>query len=458
MKKLLLVFAFVAISVAVASSSTLTWVKTFGSGGEERIYDLCEAQDGYILAGTTKDVNSEDLDVWVLKVNEKGDLVWQKAFGSEMSDNAKAIDCSDGVFVVGETSSVGNGDMLLLKLDSNGNLVWQKAYGGPSWDGGQSLVPTPDGGYFVAGFSESFGAGYEDAWVVKYDKDGKIEWQKTIGGKDMDVANSADVTEDGGYVVAGLTAVNRSVAGWVVKLDKDGRVEWQKAYSGGQWVEFDSIKQTSDGGYVAVGYLAPSGLFSMDALIVKINSTGDIEWAKAYGGADEDRAHAVVETSDGYIVGGYVTLGGHLMGWLMKLDKDGNEVWQRVYNGYSKSWISEIDETADYGILAAGYSEFLIGRGDAWVLKTDKNGIVNNFDYLLRTRVDGEDVRLGVNTTDAIETDANGVEREIQLVSREVPLIKGVYIIAPLGLVGIVGMYYYVRKKSDAKAKKRSKK
>ncbi len=155
---------------------------------------------------------------------------------------------------------------------------WAETYGGTGIDWAYSIQQTSDGGYVVAGSTSSFGDTYGDVWILKLDSNGDIEWQKTYGGDDWDLANSIRQTSDGGYVVAGRTlsfgAGYRDV--WILKLDSNGDIEWQKTYGGDNGETISSIQQTSDGGYVVAGVTGSFGAGLSDFWILKLDSNGNI--------------------------------------------------------------------------------------------------------------------------------------------------------------------------------------
>jgi hypothetical protein len=216
-----------------------------------------------------------------LKLDGSGNVQWQKTYGGTGSEDASAIaPTPDGGYVVaGETWSFGAGwnDVWVLKLDGLGNVQWQKTYGGPDWDAAYAIAPTGDGGYVVAGWTDSFGTGGRDVWVLKLDGRGNVQWQKTYGGTDADGARAIAPTSDGGYVVAGWTgsfgAGNRDV--WVLKLDGRGNVQWQKAY-GRPWGEAEAIAPTEDGGYVVAGWTWFLGDSKWGVWVLKLGADGSI--------------------------------------------------------------------------------------------------------------------------------------------------------------------------------------
>jgi uncharacterized delta-60 repeat protein len=327
-------------------------------------------------------------DMWVLKLDANGNVQWQKTYGGQIDDEAYSIQqtLDGGYIVAGYTRSFGQRkinemDMWVLKLDANGNIQWQKTYGGSDDDKAYSIQQTSDGGYIVAGSTRSFGAGYNDVWVLKLDANGNIQWQKAYGGGGIDYARSIKQTSDGGYIVAGYTySFGLSGSVWVLKLDANGNVQWQKAYGGDWHDEAYSIQQTSDGGYIVAGHTESFGLVMGGgyAWVLKLDANGNVQWQKAYGGPGNDEVYSIQQTSDGgYIVAGWTSsfFSGDYNAWVLKLDANGNIQWQKAYGG--KYWDSadSIQQTSDGGYIVAGWTEsFKYPIFEVWVLKLDANG------------------------------------------------------------------------------------
>jgi uncharacterized delta-60 repeat protein len=273
-------------------------------------------------------------------------------------------------------------DFSVLKLDSNGDIVWHKTYGGSNTEWGNSVQETSDGGYIVAGKTKSFGGGSYDYWVLKLNSDGNIVWQKAYGGSGWDSAESVRQTSDGGYVVAGLTGSYGagSYDYWVLKLNSDGNIIWQKTYGGSGGDSAGSVRQTSDGGYVVTGTTVSFGEGSVDYWVLKLNSDGDIVWQKTYGGSGGDSAESVRQTSDGgYIVAGYsASFGdGSYDFWVLKLNSNGGVVWEKSYGGIENDYSDSLCETPGGGYFVTGTtSSFGAGSRDFWVLKLDSGGDV----------------------------------------------------------------------------------
>ena len=327
-------------------------------------------------------------DTWVLKLDATGAVTWQKVYSAANSTYAYAIQLtSDGGYIVAGSTDPSGTDILdawVLKLDASGTVSWQKTYGGANLDNTNDIQPTSDGGYIVVGSTESSGAGIDDAWVIKLDAAGAVTWQKTYGGANLDVANSIQPTSDGGYIVAGYT--DSSGVGiddaWVIKLDAAGAVAWQKTYGGANSDIAYTIQPTSDGGYIVAGSTDSFGAGNNDAWILKLDSAGAVAWQKTYGSTVPDVANSIQLTGDkGYIVTGYTNSSstGDSDVLVIKLDSDGTVAWQKTYGGETFDNLAfSIQTTSDDGYIVAGYALPLssISTINAWVLKLSPLGDV----------------------------------------------------------------------------------
>jgi hypothetical protein len=354
------------------------------------------------------------------------DLIWQKCLGGSAWDYAESIQqTTDGGYIVaGRTASNngnvsgnhGNWDCWVVKLNVAGKIEWQKCLGGSSADYAYSAQETADGGYIVAGSTESSltgdvgsNHGGFDYWVVKLDGLGNIVWQKCLGGSSFEQAYSVQQTADGGYVVAGYTyssltgdvGSNHGVSDfWVVKLDGLGNIVWQKCLGGSSFDEAHSIQQTADGGYIAAGYtwsnngnVSGNHGVAYDYWVVKLDGLGNIVWQKCLGGNSYDWAESIQQTTDGgFIVAGrtYSSLTGDVGSnhgdwdyWIVKLDGLGNIIWQKCLGGSSTDYAYSVQQTADGGYIVAGYTSSndgnvtnggYHGANDYWVVKLDGLG------------------------------------------------------------------------------------
>ena len=362
------------------------WNRTFGGSDGERAHDVQQTSDGgYILAGYTLSFGAGDGNAWLIKTNANGNKVWDRTFGGRAFDVANAVQqTNDGGYILaGSTGpqSTGYSDAWLIKTDAHGNKVWDKTFGGSSTDIAYPVQQTSDGGYILAGWTSSFGAGYEDAWLIKTDADGNKVSDKTFGGSNSDEVFSVHQTSDGGYILAGFTGsfgAGHDDA-WLIKTDVDGNKVWDTTFGGSDRDGAYSVQQTSDGGYILAGSTGPTTGYS-DAWLIKTDADGNKVWDTTFGGSHNDGAYAVQQTSDGgYILAGRTTpsfgFGRHGDAWLIKTDADGNKVWDRIFGGRFNGEANAVQQTSDGGYILAGYTcSFGAGGDDAWLIKTDAEG------------------------------------------------------------------------------------
>lgn len=368
------------------AQSPQCWAKTYGGGSSDRAYCVRQTSDGgYIVAGSTQSFGAGDWDFWILKIVADGSIEWQKTYGGISNERAYSIQQTfDGGYIVcGYTWSFGAGgsDFCILKLAPSGSIEWQKTCGETSWEYPYSIQQTSDDGYIVAGHSNAFlGGRNSDYWVLKLASNGSIEWQKTYGGTTWDGAYSIQQTSDGGYIVAGETfsfgAGNADF--WVLKLTSNGDIEWQKAYGGADDDRARSIQQISDGGYIVAGETFSFGAGNIDIWVIKLFPNGGIEWQKTYGGVDDELVHSVQQTSDGgYIVASETSSfgAGNRDGWLLKLASNGNAEWQQTWGSGGWDRAHSIQQTSGGGYIVAGSTDLLgAGNEDFWILRFDEEG------------------------------------------------------------------------------------
>ena len=372
----LVFLSFVDICVAQPIEE---WNKTFGGIDDDEAYSVKQTSDGgYILAGFTSSYGAGSADFWLVKTDSSGDEQWNKTFGGTDADAAYSVQqTSDGGYILtGLTDlySAGGADFWLVKIDSSGDEQWNKTFGGTDDDGATSVQQTSDGGYILAGSTWSYGAG-SDFWLVKTDSSGDEQWNKTFGGTDGDGAPSVQQTSDGGYILAGYTKSYGAGSAdfWLVKTDSSGDEQWNKTFGGTDADVATSVQQTSDGGYILVGYTKSYGAGSGDFWLVKTDSSGDEQWNKTFGGTAPDAAPSVQQTSDGgYILAGGTWSYGAGSGdfWLVKTDSNGDEQWNKTFGGTSLDSTKSVQQTSDGGYILVGYTKsYGAGSGDFWLIK-----------------------------------------------------------------------------------------
>jgi hypothetical protein len=368
-----------------ATSPSPHFCKAIGGEKLEGGSALIQTSDGgYAITGFTYSFGAGGHDIYVVKLDANGKLQWTKTIGGPERDAGfSLIQTSDGGYAIaGYTSSFGAGeaDVYVVKLDANGNLQWTKTIGGKKEDVGSSLIQTSDGGYAIAGYTISFGAGEADVYVVKLDANGNLQWTKTIGGPTIEAGSSLIQTSDGGYAIAGSTT--SFGAGWadvyVVKLDANGNLQWTKTIGGPKDDRGTSLIRTSDGGYAIAGTTTSFGAGLSDAYLVKLDANGNLQWTKTIGGPTIEAGSSLIQTSDGsYAIAGFTKSfgAGEADVYVVKLDANGNLQWTKTIGGPTIEAGSSLIQTSDGGYAIAGATQsFGAGEKDVYVVKLDKNG------------------------------------------------------------------------------------
>lgn len=385
--------------------------------------------------------------------------IWDRTFGGDSLDEFYSIDkTSDGGYILGGTSWSDSSydksqhdwyyppygsrcDYWVVKTDSVGNKIWDKRFGGIDYDHFRELQQTSDGGYILGGYSWSDSSGdksqnswniiYADYWILKISSSGIKQWDKRFGGYNTDFLTSILQTSDGGYIFGGSSTSgisgDRSKPSrgyedyWIVKTDQSGNKIWDASFGGSGSDKLNDIYQTNDGGYILAGasnsdssgeksqnnWHDSFGFVTWDYWIVKIDSLGNKQWDKRYGGANvtanhpEDNLHNVIQTFDkGYILGGtsYADLSGDKTEhnrdssigssdyWILKVDSVGNKQWDRTLGGTSTDEMEfgNVIQTSDSGYIVSGYSyspsggdksENSLGVSNSWIVKLNSNGV-----------------------------------------------------------------------------------
>ncbi len=280
----LLYMSFVA---SLSAQPAIQWQKTYGGSSHDQLYSIQQTTDGgYISVGVTTSNNGDvfgnhgGFEFWVVKLTENGSIQWKKSFGGSNNDWPYYIQqTNDGGYIMSGMTMSNNGnvsgnhgdrDGWVVKLNEAGGIQWAKTLGGSGPDEAWSVIQTSDGGYIVAGSSGSndgdvtVNHGFNDVWIVKLSEAGVIQWQKSLGGSNLDGAKSIIQTADGGYILAGESMSNDGNVSvnhgntdfWIVKLNVEGAIEWEKSLGGIGLDVARSVCQLNNGSYVVAGYVS----------------------------------------------------------------------------------------------------------------------------------------------------------------------------------------------------------
>lgn len=312
------------------------------------------------------------------------DISWIKTFGGTGDEiGTSTTQTNDGYIVTGYTNSYGAGnyDAWLIKIDPNGNEIWSKTFGGSNLDWASSVEKTSDGGYVFAGGTESYGNGQKDIFFVKTDSVGNEIWAKTFGGINDDQCNCLKPTTDGGYILVGETKSFGSGENdvYLIKTDSDGNQVWSKTFGGISYDWGSLVQQTTDEGYIITGTTDSFGS-GYQVLLIKTDSNGNEIWSKTFGNMYFDSGSSVQQTTDG----GYIITGSTGLSetndevYLVKTDSNGNLAWSKKFGGNSFDYGNSVKQTVEGGYIISGIygsvnkSPFY----DVYLIKTSSNGSV----------------------------------------------------------------------------------
>jgi len=368
--------------VSGATAPEEEWNRTFGGYSWDQGRSVQQTTDGgYILAGFTASFGycNGTLDAWLIKVAMNGTEEWNRTFGGYNHDYGNSVQqTSDGGYILaGETASFGVGgwfpnDVWLVKTAANGTEVWNRTYGGSSDDGGNSVQQTTDGGYIITGYTASFVAGSASVWLLKVAPNGTEEWNSTFGGYDRDVGHSVQQTTDGGYIVAGETESFGAGSAdlWLLKVAPNGTEEWNSTFGGYDRDVGHAVQQTTDGGYIVAGETASFGAGSADLWLLKVAPNGTEVWNSTFGGSFDDGGYSVQQTTDGgYIITGYTSSVSAVDVWLIKTAANGMEEWNRTFGVSTEAVGFSVQQTTDGGYIVAGVTSSFADGGDVWLIK-----------------------------------------------------------------------------------------
>lgn len=416
MKKIIILITLLFIPFIVdAEELKVEWQKSWGGSSYDSFTSSLLFDDGsFIIVGRTESIDIDNIsnkgstDVVIIKYNKDGNVIWQKTWGGSGYDSAFSIikTESDGFVIVCETTSsdiegiesIAGTEAMIVKFDKNGNIEWQKSWGGNHQDCFNSIETTLDGGFIVTGYSASenidgiVNEGYEDAIIIKYDKDGNVVWQKNWGGESNESFDDILYMDDNSFIVVGQSASSNieelpnkgETDAIILKYDKDGNLLWQKSWGGDGNDFFEKLIQTENGEYIVVGQSASSNIDGIinkgagDAIILKYDKDGNLIWQKSWGGNDNEVFYDIrVINNIGFILVGNIsstntedlTNKGGFDALIIKCDTNGNIIWQKSWGGSGSeqfiiSLLMENNSMINIGISNSEDIEGMLNKGN----------------------------------------------------------------------------------------------
>ncbi|MBX7255334.1 MAG: hypothetical protein K1Y02_03140 [Candidatus Hydrogenedentes bacterium] len=307
---------------------------------------------------------------------------WAQIYGGDSLESAETVvQTADGGFAfAGKSFSYVDGGFYLVKTDAQGEQEWTGTYARDNGDILKDMIQTADGGYALVGNTYFPDTTFVEMYLVKTYADGDVEWANSYGaGSHNDQANSVIQSTDGGFVIAGVTYSYGAGNGdmFLVKIDSGGEQEWAKTYGGTDLDEANCVIRTSDGGYAVAGYTYSYGEGGKDMYLVKTDSKGDQVWARTFGGSGLEHANSVVRTGDGgFVLAGIFDILGTSNGdmYLVKTNSNGNQEWSRTFGGSGIDEAFSVARTLGGFALAGITYSYGTGNSDMYLVKTNDNG------------------------------------------------------------------------------------
>jgi len=360
-------FLFFLFAVSVNAETPRLWYHTFGGADYDNGQGVAVDSNGnVIVVGDTSSFGAGGYDFWTVKYDSNGNLQWNKTLGGSGHDTGQgvAVDPNNNIVVVGYTFSfgAGNGDFWTVKYDPNGNLLWNRTIGGGSSDYAYSVAVDSNNNIIVVGETHSFGAGSYDFWTVKYDSNGNLQWNRTLGGSGSDNGYAVAVDSSNNIIASGRT--NSFGAGlndfWTVKYDSDGNQLWNKTSGGNDSENGYGVAVDSNNNIIVTGPTSSFGAGNSDFWTVKYDSNGNQLWNKTLGGSSIDNGFGVaVDLDNDIVVAGYTfSFGaGAYDFWTVKYDSNGNQLWNKTLGGSSSDYGFEVAADSNNNIVVTGYTQ-----------------------------------------------------------------------------------------------------
>ncbi len=363
--------------------TALGWSRTYTSAGTDSVLEtLSLGSSGYLSIGMVQGTSGQGIDLWIAQLDAEGAVQRERSLGGTGYDFGMGIaeGIGGGYFAVGNTSSFGAGlqDAWVLKLSTEGEIEWQRTIGSPVENTVYAYLVQNDG-YLLAGTNVT--SGEYDGWLLKLDAEGQVVWSRSYARADVDFFSSLLPIEGGGALV-GATALDSEIV--LLEIDALGAIVWQKSYSRGGVGEYPylaSLRPRTGGGARVMAEMADSDI---DIVLFDVDADGEVIVSRSYGGTDYDGTFPIptLDTPDGGTVFTAVTQSfgaGSQDIWLVRLDTDGDILWQKTFGSSSDDTPEDLVMTPGGGFLVSGssYGEFGMGGYNGWIFEVDEDGVVD---------------------------------------------------------------------------------
>lgn len=384
--------------ISFAQLTNIIWQNTLGNGNTASLVKIIPDKrgDGYLLSGSSFPGVHGAGDAWLVKIDTSGDTVWSQYYGGSNTDGFIVKSASSGGYIcIGNTkssdgdisqSNKGGLDIWALRTDDAGNILWSKTFGGSKDDAAYDFTETDDGGFIIAAQTASNDGdvtnlkGDIDAWILKINSNGSLVWQKSYGSSSYDMPRKIKKTSDGNYIILAESAGadsdvlknNGAIDIWLFKINNTGTILWQAIYGGSNGDLPGDIVETKQG-YTISAYSGSNdkdfqiNYGKQDGWLIKTDDTGKLLWKKHYGGTETDEFTTLTASAEGgYLVGGssfsndgdFIGAGCHGGAYgdalIMKIDDTGRVVWQHMYGGTMGEAIDDLIQLTDSNYLFIG--------------------------------------------------------------------------------------------------------
>ncbi|MEW5922830.1 MAG: T9SS type A sorting domain-containing protein [Candidatus Zixiibacteriota bacterium] len=379
---LLLVAGIIIFTPLYICAQDYIWATNHGGIYNDGSFEGVPTPDnGYAILGSSYSYGAGLYDVYLIKLGSAGNVIWSKTYGGAETDQGYSIDNTDdgGFILAGSTRSFGSGarDVYLIRTDDAGNILWSKSFGGVLDDQARSVRVTSDNGFIICGTTDSYGQGYSDLYLIKTDSLGDTIWTRAYGGAGGESGSAVRETMDGGFIAIGSTGSfgEGYSSVYVVRVDADGDSLWAYAYGGAKADNGYTVELSGDGGFLLAGGTASFGAGYTDGYLIKIDANGNVAWEKTYGGAMDDRIYSICLALDGTIMltGSTDSFGaGKGDIYMVKTNPVGNPILTRTYGGSKTDYGRMIFQEASTNYILVGESySYSVGGSDVYVIKLD---------------------------------------------------------------------------------------